>query len=126
MKVVQIASTAGQGKTETMINAMVGYACVYWNGESTLQYVRDRLPKSIPHAMLKIVIVNPETTVEAIDEIVGILHESHTPEKCLLFIDDPARMTRPTRDYQTVDYLKAKFDRVWESVQLRRERGHVI
>lgn len=130
MKVIQIASTAGQGKTDTIINTAVGFAIqgygvVIWNGETKAEEFSKRLPKDLP-TTVQIVVMDERVTNETIDEALERLYATHDPDKCLLFVDDPVRCTRPTRDYQPLDYLISKFDRVWKTVQLRRDRGHVI
>lgn len=129
-KVVQIAASAAQGKTDTIINTAVGFAIqgygvVIWNGETKAEEFAARLPKCLP-VTVQIVVMDETVTREGIDEALEKLYATHPPEKCLLFVDDPVRCTRPTRDYQPMDYLISKFDRVWKTVQLRRERGHVI
>ncbi len=127
---IAITGSAGVGKTTTLLTlaaafASAGQGVVIWNGETDDIKFRSMVKDLLNINGLTVCVINHNATVDDIAKSMDTMYQKFDREHMCLFVDDPIRFKRPTRDYLPLDMLAGYFDRIWYTQQLHRKGMHL-
>ncbi len=127
---IAITGSAGVGKTTTLLTlaaafANAGQGVVIWNGETRDDEFRSMVKDLLDIKGLTVCVINSNANVDAIADAMNTMTKRYDRDKLCLFVDDPIRFKRPTRDYLPLDMLAGYFDRIWYTQQLHRKGMHL-